>query len=168
MKLQIWLGTLKAVFVAVSVFLADIVTKAAVLQSFELNQSVAVAPFLNLGFWLNPGAAFSFLSDAGGWQRYFFTAVAVVAIAWLSYSIFFSSTISALTRVAFALIAGGAAGNLYDRLVHGAVVDWIDLHAGEWHWPAFNLADCGIVIGAALVVLASLRPESPTRECSRL
>lgn len=150
--------------VAVSVFFADIVTKALVLQSFELHRSVALAPFLNLGFWLNPGAAFSFLSDAGGWQRYFFTAVAVVAIAWLSYAILFSSAISALTRAAFALIAGGAAGNLYDRLVHGAVVDWIDFHAGGWHWPAFNLADCGIVIGAALVVLASLLPERPRPE----
>jgi len=163
-KLQIRVGTLIAVFVAVSVFLADIVTKALVLQSFELHQSLAVAPFLNLGFWLNPGAAFSFLSDAGGWQRYFFTSGAVVAIAWLSYAILFSSAITALTQVAFALIAGGAAGNLYDRLVHGAVVDWIDLHAGGWHWPAFNLADCGIVIGAALVVLASLLPGSRSRE----
>lgn len=156
MKLQIKVGTWIAVLVAVSVLFADIMTKALVLQSFELHQSLTVAPFLNLGFWLNPGAAFSFLSDAGGWQRYFFTAVAVVAIAWLSYAILFSSGITALTRVAFALIAGGAAGNLFDRLVHGAVVDWIDLHAGGWHWPAFNLADCGIVVGAALVVLASV------------
>lgn len=154
--MQIKVGTWIAVLVAVSVLFADIMTKALVLQSFELHQSLTVAPFLNLGFWLNPGAAFSFLSDAGGWQRYFFTAVAVVAIAWLSYAILFSSGITALTRVAFALIAGGAAGNLFDRLVHGAVVDWIDLHAGGWHWPAFNLADCGIVVGAALVVLASV------------
>lgn len=164
MRLQSNVGTLIAVVVAVFVFLADIATKASILRSFELQQSLAAAPFLNLGFWLNPGAAFSFLSDAGGWQRYFFTAVALAAVAWLSYAILFSSTITPLTRTAFALIAGGAAGNLYDRVVRGAVVDWIDLHAGGWHWPAFNLADCGIVIGAALVVLASLLRESPSPE----
>lgn len=156
MRLQTWIGTLIAVVIAVSVILADIATKALVLRSFELHQCVAVAPFLNLGFWLNPGAAFNFLSDAGGWQRYLFTAVAIAAILWLSSAILFSPTITTLTRIAFALIAGGAAGNLYDRVVYGAVVDWIDLHYGGWHWPAFNLADCAIVAGAAIIVLAQL------------
>lgn len=153
-----------AVVIAVSVFFADIATKASVLQNFRLHQSFEASSFLNLGLWLNPGAAFSFLSDAGGWQRYFFTAVAIAAIAWLSHAILFSSTITPLTRTAFALIAGGAAGNLYDRVVHGAVVDWIDLHYGGWHWPAFNLADCGIVVGAALAVFASVQSERHSLE----
>lgn len=156
MTLQSGASKLLAVVVAVSVFLVDSATKAWILRSFEFHQSLAVGPFLNLGFWLNPGAAFSFLSDAGGWQRYFFTAVAILAIAWLSAAILYNATIAPPTRTAFALIAGGAAGNLYDRVIHGAVVDWIDLHYAGWHWPAFNLADCGIVAGALLAGVTPL------------
>lgn len=147
-------GKSAAVIVAVLVFCADVATKEAILRSFRLQEAAAVTAFVNLGYWLNPGAAFSFLSNAGGWQRYFFTIVAMIAIAWLGSAILFNVALIRSIRTAFALIAGGAAGNLYDRLSRGAVVDWIDLHWAGWHWPAFNLADCAIVLGAALVVLA--------------
>lgn len=153
-------GQRLALAVAMIFFVGDIATKSVIVRTFGLHETVQLTPFLNLGYWLNPGAAFSFLSSAGGWQRYFFSAIAIVAILWLVFAILFSASLDKATRIAFGMIAGGAAGNLYDRVVHGAVVDWIDLHWVGWHWPAFNLADCGIVLGAALAVLGSVLTRS--------
>lgn len=147
-----------AVTAAILVFATDLVTKEAIFRSFALQESIPITSFFNLGYWLNPGAAFSFLSDAGGWQRYFFSAIAFAVITWLGAGILFNGSLTRTVRMAFALIAGGAAGNLYDRIVRGAVIDWIDLHWAGWHWPAFNIADMGIVCGAALVVVTSIRP----------
>ncbi len=138
------------------VFVLDIASKEAITASFQLHEAKYITTFFNIGFWLNPGAAFSFLSDAGGWQKYFFSAIAIGAIAWLSITLYSNRSLDTATQVAYALIAGGAAGNLYDRIVRGAVVDWIDVHWAGWHWPAFNIADCGIVVGAALVMLSAL------------
>lgn len=145
----------------VIVFLADVFSKEAITTQFQLHEFIAQTTFLNIGHWLNPGAAFSFLSDAGGWQRYFFSAVALLAVVWFAFSLFFNEMLDFPTQVAFSLIVGGAAGNLYDRITRGAVVDWIDFYWGSWHWPAFNLADCAIVGGALLVILSTLR--SPKR-----
>lgn len=144
-----------SIMLGIGVFVVDVASKEAVLRAFTLHESWTLAPLLNLGYWLNPGAAFSFLNDAGGWQRYFFSVIAAVAILWLTTAIIFNPQLTKPTRAGFGLIAGGAAGNLYDRLRHGAVIDWIDVHWSDWHWPAFNLADCGIVLGAALVLLGS-------------
>ena len=144
-----------ALIVAVLIFLLDEASKERIITSFRLGESVPLADFLNVGYWLNPGAAFSLLSEAGGWQRYFFSAIALGAVVWLCWALLFNKRLNASTRAAFALIAGGAAGNLYDRITRGAVVDWIDLHWGGWHWPAFNLADCGIVVGAILLILGT-------------
>lgn len=145
-----------AVAVAIFVFAIDIATKEAIFRSFVLRESIPITSFFNLGYWLNPGAAFSFLSDAGGWQRYFFSALAFAVISWLGFGILFNDSLTKTLRMAFALIAGGAAGNLYDRIVRGAVIDWIDLHWAGWHWPAFNLADCAIVAGAIVMVAAQV------------
>lgn len=153
-----------AVVVATFVFAIDIATKEVIFRSFDLHESMAITSFLNLGYWLNSGAAFSFLSDAGGWQRYFFSALALAVITWLSVGILFNDSLTRMSRMAFALIVGGAAGNVYDRIVRGAVVDWVDLHSAGWHWPAFNIADIGIVCGAALVVVASIRPSEPSTQ----
>lgn len=139
--------------VAIFIFVIDIATKEAVFRTFALRESMALTSFLNLGHWLNPGAAFSFLSDAGGWQRYLFSALAVAVIVWLGAGMLFNDALTKTLRTAFALIVGGAAGNLYDRIARGAVIDWIDLHWAGWHWPVFNLADCAIVAGA--ITLAS-------------
>ncbi|WP_194725282.1 signal peptidase II [Noviherbaspirillum malthae] len=154
-----------AVAVAIFVFAIDIATKEAIFRSFALRESVAVTSFFNLGHWLNPGAAFSFLSDAGGWQRYFFSALAFAVIAWLGTGMLFNDSLTRTLRVAFALIVGGAAGNLYDRMVRGAVIDWIDLHWAGWHWPVFNLADCAIVAGAITLATAKV-PNTPKNEKS--
>lgn len=105
----------------------------------------------------NYGAAFSFLAEAGGWQRYFFLGIGLVVViaivTWLS-----KLRADAIQNAAgLALILGGALGNLYDRAVHGYVIDFIDWHYAGWHWPAFNIADSAILLGAILVVLAGLR-----------
>ena len=156
-----------AVAVATLVFVIDIATKEAVFRSFALRESIPVTSFFNLGHWLNPGAAFSFLSDAGGWQRYFFSALAFAVIAWLGTGILFNDSLTRTLRTAFALIVGGAAGNLHDRIVRGAVIDWIDLHWAGWHWPVFNLADCAIVAGAITLATAQV-PTQPKKEKSAI
>ncbi|WP_151637188.1 signal peptidase II [Noviherbaspirillum aerium] len=148
-----------AVAVAFIVFTIDIATKEAIFQNFALRESIPITSFFNVGHWLNPGAAFSFLSDAGGWQRYFFSALAFAIITWLSTEILFNDSLTKTLRFSFALIVGGAAGNLYDRIVGGAVIDWINLHWAGWHWPVFNLADCAIVAGA--ITLASAQVPNP-------
>ncbi len=136
------------------VFLLDVGSKEAIVSYFQLHESEPVTTFFNLGYWLNPGAAFSFLSDAGGWQRYFFSAIALGVVICLCFALWNNASLKMSSQAAFALVAGGAVGNLYDRITRGAVVDWIDLHVANWHWPAFNIADCAIVAGAAILVIS--------------
>ena len=100
---------------------------------------------------LNPGAAFSFLAQGSGWQRWFFTIVGLVACIYIVWLLRKSQN-DKLLCVALSLILGGALGNVLDRIMYGAVVDFIDLHYANWHWPAFNIADSAICIGAALII----------------
>jgi signal peptidase II len=132
----------------------DYVTKMAVLGSLAPGESRAVAPFFNLVLVFNKGAAFSFLAGAEGWQTLFFAAIAIVASIVISFLIIKSKNKS-LFCAALALILGGALGNLYDRLVYGQVVDFLDFHAAGWHWPAFNVADSAITVGAAILIFES-------------
>jgi len=118
----------------------------------------AVVPgFFNLTLAYNPGAAFSFLAGAGGWQRWFFLALALgvggVLLRWL----LLRPAREVLWPLAFALILGGAIGNAVDRALHGHVIDFIQLYYRDWYWPAFNLADSAITVGAALYVWMSFR-----------
>jgi signal peptidase II len=121
-------------------------------RAFALHESVEVTPFFNLVLVHNRGAAFSFLSNAGGWQRELFIFIALAAAAWISWLL---RRHAGETRfaLALALILGGAIGNVIDRVLHGAVVDFLDFHALGWHWPAFNVADSGISVGAVLLIL---------------
>ena len=112
-------------------------------------------PFFNLALVFNPGAAFSFLSDAGGWQRWFFVALALAVSVWLTLLIR-SHAAERLLPLAAALILGGALGNVIDRIRFGAVVDFLDVHAAGWHWPAFNVADAAISMGVALLIWQQL------------
>ena len=108
-----------------------------------------------LALVFNPGAAFSFLSDAGGWQRWFFIALALAVSGWLTLLIR-SHAAERLLPLAAALILGGALGNVIDRIRFGAVVDFQDVHAAGWHWPAFNVADSAISLGVALLIWQQL------------
>ena len=139
---------------AVAVIVLDFATKVAVLEALVPGESRALAPFLNLVLVFNKGAAFSFLAGAGGWQTLFFAAIAVVASVIISALILRHGG-KRLFCAGLALILGGALGNLYDRLVYGHVVDFIDAHAAGWHWPAFNVADSAITVGAGILILES-------------
>ena len=151
------LGSAKTyLFLALFVLIADQVSKWWAQMSLPMAQAIKVTDFLNWFLIYNPGAAFSFLSQAGGWQRWFFTIIGIVAAAviiWLLQK----NTQDRPFCIALALILGGAIGNVLDRLLYGAVVDFIDVHYQGWHWPAFNLADSAISIGATLIVINEIR-----------
>ncbi|HEY4801728.1 MAG TPA: signal peptidase II [Paraburkholderia sp.] len=145
-----WLG------VAVIVILADQLTKIAINKVFSYGEGRVITPFFNLVLVYNKGAAFSFLSAAGGWQRWAFTVLGVAAALVICYLLKRHAT-QKLFCTALALIMGGALGNVIDRLLYGHVIDFLDFHVGGWHWPAFNLADSAITIGAVLLVFDELR-----------
>ncbi len=141
---------------AVLIIVLDQLTKQWVSSSFSYGESLELFPFLNLTLVHNMGAAFSFLSDAGGWQRWFFAIVSllvsVVLIVWLSRL----PARQYLLATALALVLGGAVGNLWDRVFLGYVVDFVVVYYQKYHWPAFNVADTAITIGAILLILESL------------
>jgi signal peptidase II len=136
------------------VVVLDFATKAAVLASFAPGEGRALAPFFNLVLVFNKGAAFSFLASAEGWQTLFFASIAVVASVVVSFLIFRNQEKNLLCS-GLALVLGGALGNLYDRLAYGHVVDFLDVHAAGWHWPAFNVADSAITVGAGILIVES-------------
>jgi signal peptidase II len=141
--------------VSVAVIVLDQATKALVLASFRPGQELPVTGFFSLVLAFNTGAAFSFLAGAGGWQRWFFAAIALVAagvIGWL-----LRRGGSRVYCLGLALILGGALGNLYDRLALGKVVDFLLFHYAGWFYPAFNVADSAITVGAALLIIDSFR-----------
>lgn len=142
--------------IAAVVVVLDQITKVLISQSFSYGESYPVTSFFNLVLVYNKGAAFSFLASQGGWQRYFFTAVSVIASVVIVYLLKKHGD-KPLFSWALALILGGAVGNLIDRVLYGHVIDFLDFHAAGWHWPAFNIADCAIFIGAALFILDELR-----------
>lgn len=117
---------------------------------------VEVLPVFNLALAYNTGAAFSFLRDAGGWQNLFFAGIATVVSVVIVFMIRRLGAKDTQLAVALWLILGGALGNLFDRLYHGHVVDFIDVYYRAWHWPTFNIADSAIFIGALLLILDSL------------
>jgi signal peptidase II len=136
------------------VVVLDYVTKVAVLAAFAPGESRAVAPFFNLVLVFNKGAAFSFLATAQGWQTLFFAAIAIAASIVITFLIIRNEG-KTLFCAALALILGGALGNLWDRVAYGHVVDFLDFHAMGWHWPAFNIADSAISVGAGLLIAES-------------
>ena len=140
--------------VAVAIVVADQVTKAVVLSMLAYGQRIEVAPFFNLVLVFNKGAAFSFLADAGGWQKWLFAGFALAAAVVVSVVIV-RNPYKRMFCTGLALILGGAVGNLIDRLRFGHVVDFLDFHAAGWHWPAFNVADSGITLGAVVLILES-------------
>ncbi len=136
---------------AALVLLADQATKWLVLQAMPLGEVIPITGFFNLVHVRNPGAAFSFLADAGGWQRWLFALFAIGVSALLIFMMRRAPE-QRLFCFAAALVIGGAIGNLIDRLVFGEVIDFLDFHWQGWHWPAFNIADSGITVGAFLII----------------
>ncbi len=144
---------LRWLWVVVAVLALDFGSKQWILANFTLGQSQPLIPSFNLFYTRNYGAAFSFLADHGGWQRWFFAGIAIAIVAVLLVMMYRSAAQQKLNNIAYAFIIGGALGNLFDRLWHGFVVDFIDFYVGDWHYPTFNLADSFICVGAAMIVL---------------
>lgn len=145
-----WLG------LALLLFLADQVTKQWILDHYQLGDATVITSFFNIVRAHNTGAAFSFLADASGWQRWFFTGIGVAAAAFIIWMLRANAG-QRLLSFALSCILGGAVGNVIDRLQHGYVVDFLDFHWAGWHFPAFNLADSAITVGAVLLILDELR-----------
>ena len=147
---------LKWLWISLVVIVLDQITKVWASASLELYESIAVMPFFNITLAHNTGAAFSFLAQAGGWQRWFFTGIAVVVsvviIVWMKRL----PSGERMQAVALALVLGGALGNVIDRVIYGYVVDFLDVYYQQMHWPAFNIADSAITVGAVLLIWHSL------------
>ncbi|MGS3184026.1 signal peptidase II [Aeromonas taiwanensis] len=151
---------LRWLWLAVLAFLLDQGSKLAVVKLLPFGYpGVEITPFFNLVHVYNKGAAFSFLADQGGWQRWFFAVLAFAICGLLIHWLRKQSVTQRWSGIAYSLIIGGALGNVFDRLVLGHVVDFLDFYWGRAHWPAFNLADSFIFIGAAMIVLDGFRSE---------
>lgn len=139
------------------IVLFDQLTKVLVVRSFTLGQRRAIVDgFFDLTLVYNKGAAFSFLAGAGGWQRWFFIGLGLAAVAFMLYLLWRHGQ-QKMFALGVALILGGAIGNIIDRILRGQVVDFVLLFWKDFYWPAFNVADCGITVGAALLILDELR-----------
>jgi signal peptidase II len=153
-------------WIAVSglVVVLDQVTKMAALSQLVPYEPMMVVPSFNLTLMYNTGAAFSFLAGAGGWQRWFFVGLALVISVGLCVWLY--RLLPGQRRLGFGLsfILGGAVGNLIDRVLYGHVVDFLDVYYQQWHWPAFNIADSAITIGAVLMVMDSLFGRTDQRD----
>jgi signal peptidase II len=145
-----WLG------ISLIVLLIDQLTKITILKLFHYGESMPVTGFFNLVLVYNKGAAFSFLASESGWQRHVLTVVGLAAAAYIIY-LLKKHPGQRMFCSALALIMGGAIGNVIDRIAYGHVIDFLDVFVGNWHWPAFNIADSAICIGAVLFVLDELR-----------
>ncbi len=150
-KNLIWL------WISVVVIAIDGLTKYLALHYLVYDESVRVMPLVNLTLVYNPGAAFSFLSTQNGWQQWLFILIALVISCVIFIWLYRMQTKDTWLAIALSLILGGAIGNLWDRLIYGHVIDFIDVYVKDWHWPVFNVADSAIVIGAIMILFAVFR-----------
>ncbi len=146
-------NNLRWLWLSLLVIILDQTTKFFALHYLTFNQPTFVTFFFNLTLAQNPGAAFSLLAQAGGWQGWLFGFIAILVSTVIIYWLYKLPSDKIWLPVALALILGGALGNLCDRLAHGYVVDFLDFYIGNWHWPAFNLADSAISIGAVMLII---------------
>jgi signal peptidase II len=144
--------------ISLVVILLDLYTKHLVQQSFMLGDKLFMTSFFDLVRYHNEGAAFSFLADAGGWQKWFFTTVSIVASVFILY-LLNKHQQEKLFSLGLALVLGGAIGNLYDRVTLGYVVDFLSFHLNDLYWPAFNVADSAITVGVGILLLDSFKPK---------
>jgi len=154
---------LKYLWLTAVVLVLDQASKVLMVSWLSLYETVAIIPYFNLTMAHNTGAAFSFLADAGGWQKWFFiilaSIISLILVIWLKKL----SPQNKLEALSISMILGGAIGNVVDRFVYGYVIDFLDVYYGAYHWPAFNVADSAICIGAILLVVDSFisKSESP-------
>jgi signal peptidase II len=148
-------GLLQWIGLALIILIADQFTKVLIVGYYNLHDSTYVTSFFNVMRMHNTGAAFSFLAGGSGWQRWFFTAIGLAAVAFILWMLK-SHAGQKLFSFALACIMGGAIGNVIDRLVHGYVIDFLDFHWRGMHFPAFNIADSAITLGAACLILDEL------------
>lgn len=155
---------LKYFLLAGFVALSDQVTKAIIIKNILDNQFIKVNSYLYLVHFKNEGAAFSFLSDAGGWQRYFLSIVAVIASVFIIFMIK-KHRDELYTALGLSLILGGAIGNLYNRISLGHVTDFLYFHFNDYYWPAFNVADTAISIGVVIIIYKTIiKKNDPNKE----
>lgn len=151
-----WLG------VTAIVFVIDIASKFWIVQNFSLFDSIHLLPFFSITYVRNIGAAFSIFEG----QRWMLAIVAIIISGVIIYLLYRTSRAKKLENFSLSLILGGALGNLFDRLYHGFVVDFLDVNFGSWHYPTFNIADCAICIGIALFILSSIQnPKKQSNRC---
>ena len=148
---------LKVLWISLAVIIADQATKWIANTQLEYHQAVSVFPYFEWFLSYNKGAAFSFLADAGGWQRWFFMVLAIVISGVLLVWISRLKADERLTAISLALILGGAIGNVIDRVLLGHVIDFIQVWLGSYPWPAFNIADSAISIGAVILILSGMK-----------
>ena len=158
---------LKWTLLSLIIIILDQITKIIASANLDMFDPIAIMPMLNFTLMHNEGAAFSFLSDAGGWQRWFLSllafAVSIVLIVWIKR---LKPEEKALA-ISLSLILGGAVGNLIDRLRFGYVVDFIDVYYNTMHWPAFNIADSAITVGAVWMIITSFRQSDDEKKDSK-
>jgi signal peptidase II len=145
-----WLG------LSLCVIVLDQITKIWVSATLVLHETIPVLPFFNLRLLHNPGAAWSILATAGGWQRWFLSGLALIVSAIIVVWITRLNSQQRWLAFALALILGGAIGNVIDRMMYGYVIDFIDIYYQQWHWPAFNIADSAISVGAVMLLIDAL------------
>lgn len=151
------LGALKWLWLSALVIVLDLATKAIASHYLVMHQPLPVFPGFNWTLMHNTGAAFSFLSDASGWQRWFFSIIAIFVSVGITFWMKRLQSNQVWLAISLALILGGALGNVWDRLTLGYVVDFIQVYYDKWAFPAFNIADSAITVGAAILVIDSLR-----------
>jgi len=164
MKWNLNLAMARWLWLSLFLVILDQATKWLAVGLLNPFHPVPVVPLLNLTLMYNEGAAFSFLAGAGGWQRWFFAGFALVMTLVLVVWLLRLRPREGHTAAALSLVAGGAVGNLIDRVRTGRVVDFIDVYVGEWHWPAFNIADSAISVGVVLLLLAGFRARPSEKE----
>lgn len=148
---------LKWIWLAIVVIVIDQLTKYVASTSLIMHQPVAVMPMFNWTLMHNPGAAFSFLANESGWQRWFFAVIAIVVSVVIFLWIKRLEQHEKWQAIALALILGGALGNVIDRIWLGYVIDFIQVYYQQWYWPAFNIADSAISVGVVMIVIESIR-----------
>ena len=146
---------LKWLWVSALVLVLDQASKLAIDATMQLYESIPLLPYFNLTYAHNTGAAFSFLAQAGGWQRWLFAGLALVMSGVIGVWLYRLKSHETLMAISLSLILGGAVGNLIDRVAYGYVIDFLDVYYQNWHWPAFNVADSAICVGVGLMLLES-------------